>query len=603
VKSRVSSGFRLALVSIAASVLHVSLLAQQTAWQPLRSEFRAEHGVVAAGRTFAAEAGAQILSSGGNAVDAGVASVFASAVVEISHFGMGGEAPMIIYLAKENRVVVINGQGSAPKAANPQLFAGKSAIPGNGPLGATIPAVVDAAALALERYGTRSLGEVLAPAIKLADGFPMYEFLRNYLESERKASSAFEWSVKSYYADGRVPQAGEIFRQPNLAATLRALAAAEQAAKAGGATRAQAIHAGRDAFYKGPIARRISDAVRAAGGVMTEEDLASYRGKVEEAASVTYRGYTVHKAGFWNQGPALLQTLKILEGFDLAKMGIGSADAVHTIAESIKLAYADRDHFYGDPDFVKVPGTQLLSAEYAATRRTLIDPRRSSTEHRPGDPLRGAARLGITPPQLTGAPLREPGDTTAIQVADRDGNLFSATPSSGWLLGGAFVAGDTGVPMSNRMQAFRLDPASPNVLAGGKRPRTTLTPTVVTRDGKPFLAIGTPGGDSQDQQILLVLLNIIDFGLDVQAAIEAPRVNSLHPQSSFDDHRAQPGVLEVERTLSPDVIAELRARGHILRMRPAYGISTGIVAAGVDPATGRLRGGADPRRERALIAY
>ena len=602
-KSRVSSGFRLALVSMAASALHVSLLAQQPPWQPLRSEFRAQHGVVAAGRTFAAEAGAQILSSGGNAVDAGVASVFASAVVEISHFGMGGEAPMIIYLAKENRVVVINGQGSAPKAANPQLFAGKSAIPGNGPLGATIPAVVDAAALALERYGTRSLGDVLAPAIKLADGFPMYEFLRNYLESERKASSAFEWSVKTYYADGRVPQAGEIFRQPNLAATLRALAAAEQAAKAGGATRAQAIHAGRDAFYKGPIARRISDAVRAAGGVMTEEDLASYRGKVEEAASVTYRGYTVHKAGFWNQGPALLQTLKILEGFDLAKMGIGSADAVHTIAESIKLAYADRDHFYGDPDFVKVPATQLLSADYAATRRTLIDPRRSSTEHRPGDPLRGAARLGITPPQLTGAPLREPGDTTAIEVADRDGNLFSATPSSGWLLGGAFVAGDTGVPMSNRMQAFRLDPASPNVLAGGKRPRTTLTPTVVTRDGKPFLAIGTPGGDSQDQQILLVLLNIIDFGLDVQAAIEAPRVNSLHPQSSFDDHRAQPGVLEVERTLSPDVIAELRARGHILRMRPGYGISTGIVAAGVDPATGRLRGGADPRRERALIAY
>jgi gamma-glutamyltranspeptidase/glutathione hydrolase len=431
----------------------------------------------------------------------------------------------------------------------------------------------------------------------------MYEFLRNYLESERKASSAYEWSVKTYYADGRVTPTGGIFRQPNLAATLRALAAAEQAAKAAGATREQAIQAGRDAFYKGSIARRMSEAVRGAGGVMTEEDLAAYRGKVEEAASVTYRGYTVHKAGFWNQGPALLQTLKILEGFDLARMGPGSADAIHTIAESIKLAYADRDHFYGDPDFVKVPGQQLLSAEYATVRRALIDPKRASTEHRPGDPIRNAPRLGVTPPQLTGVPAREPGDTTAIQVADRAGNLFSATPSSGWLLGGAFVAGDTGVPMSNRMQAFRLDPASPNVLAGGKRPRTTLTPTIVTKDGKPFLAIGTPGGDSQDQQILLVLLNIIDFGLDVQAAIEAPRVNSLHPQSSFDDHRAQPGVLEVERSLAPAVIDELRARGHVLRMRPAYGISTGIVAAGVDPATGRLRGGADPRRERALIAY
>lgn len=602
-KPRSSLAFPLAFSALLSGLLHVSLSARQQPWQPLRSEFRATHGIVAAGRTFVAETGAQILSSGGNAVDAGVASVFAAAVVEISHFGLGGEAPMIIYLAKENRVIVINGQGSAPKAANPQLFAGKKAIPGNGPLGATIPAVVDAAALALERYGTKSLGDVLGPAIALADGFPMYEFLRNYLESERKASSAYEWSVKTYYGSGGVTPTGEMFRQPNLAMTLRALASAEQAAIASGATRAQAIRAGRDAFYKGPIARRMAEAVRAAGGVMTEEDLAAYQGKVEDAASVTYRGYTVHKAGFWNQGPALLQTLKILEGFDLQKMGIGSADAIHTIAESIKLAYADRDHFYGDPDFVKVPGEQLLSADYAAVRRTLIDPRRASTEHRPGDPARGAARLGITPPQLTGAPAREPGDTTSLQVVDRDGNLFSATPSSGWLLGGAFVAGDTGVPMSNRMQAFRLDPASPNVLAGGKRPRTTLTPTIVTRDGKPFLALGTPGGDSQDQQILLVLLNIIDFGLDVQAAIEAPRVNSLHPQSSFDDHRAQPGVLEVERTLEPAVVAELRARGHVLRMRPPYGISTGIVAAGVDPATGRLRGGADPRRERALIAY
>ena len=593
----------MAFAAVVLGLAHVPVTARQSPRQPLRSEFRADHGVVAAGRTFVAEAGAQILSSGGNAVDAGVASIFAAAVVEISHFGLGGEAPIIIHLAKENRVVVINGQGSAPRAANPQLFAGKTAIPGNGPLGATIPAVVDAAALALARHGTRSLADVLAPAIRLADGFPMYEFLRNYLESERKASSAYEWSVKTYYPDGRVTPTGEIFRQPNLAATLRALVSAEQAAKANGASREQAIQAGRDAFYTGSIARRMSEAVRAAGGVMTEDDLAAYRGKVEEAASVTYRGYTVHKAGFWNQGPALLQALKILEGFDLAKMGIGSADAIHTIAESIKLAYADRDHYYGDPDFVKVPGEQLLSADYAAVRRTLIDPRRASTEHRPGDPVRGAARLGITLPQLTGAPLREPGDTTSLQVVDRDGNLFSATPSSGWLLGGAFVAGDTGVPMSNRMQAFRLEATSPNVLAGGKRPRTTLTPTIVTRDGKPFLALGTPGGDSQDQQILLVLLNIIDFGLDVQAAIEAPRVNSLHPQSSFDDHRAQPGVLEVERTVAPEVIAELKARGHVLRMRPAYGISTGIVAAGVDPATGRLRGGADPRRERALIAF
>ena len=598
-----SPGVAFVAAMVACGVLQGSLSAQQE-FTPLRREVRAERGVVASGRTFVSDAGARMLTSGGNAIDAGVASIFASAVTEISHFGLGGEAPIIIYSARDKRVVVINGQGPAPKAASPSMFAGQKALPGNGPLGATIPAVVDAAALALEQYGTKSLEEVLAPAIALADGFPMYDFLHNYLQSERKASEAYEWSQRTYYSGGQVTPTGEMFRQPNLAATLRALAAAEREARRQGATRERAIRVGRDAFYSGSIAQRITAAVRAAGGVMSDEDLSGYHGKIEEPASVPYRGYTVHKAGFWNQGPALLQTLRLLEGFDLAGMGRGSADATHTIVEAIKLAYADRDRYYADPDFARVPSDALLSASYAAVRRTLIDPKRASLEDRPGDPERGGARITTeVAPANVGEPDHEPGDTTSIQVADAEGNLFSATPSSGWLLGGAFVAGDTGVPMSNRMQAFRLEASSPNVLVGGKRPRTTLTPTVVLKDGKPFLAIGTPGGDSQDQQILLVLLNIIDFGLDVQAAIEAPRVNSLHPQSSFDDHRAQPGVLEVERTLAPSVIEELRARGHVLRLRGAYGISTGIVAAGMDPATGRLRGGADPRRERALIAY
>ena len=605
---------KLILVVLAGAVCGGSLRAhpgapvapQQPATAPLRGEFRGSRAVVATGRTFVSDAGARLIAAGGNAVDAGVASIFAAAVVEISHFGLGGEAPIIIYSARDKRVVVINGQGPAPKAASPQLFAGRQAIPGNGPLGATIPAAVDSAALALERYGTKSLGEVLAPAIELADGFPMYEFLRRYLASERKASEPYEWSIKTYYPGGRVTPTGEQFRQPNLAATLRALAAAERQALQGGAPREKAIQAGRDAFYIGPIARRMTAAVRAAGGVMTDDDLAAYRGRIEEPATVTYRGYAVHKAGFWNQGPALLQTLKLLEGFDLRAMGAGSADAIHTIVESIKLAYADRDRYYADPDFAKVPGAALLSEPYAAMRRRLIDPRKASLEDRPGDPERGAPTLAAGVPAgrpYTGRHPPETGDTTSIQVADADGNLFSATPSSGWLLGGAFVAGDTGVPMSNRMQAFRLDPASPNVLAGGKRPRTTLTPSVVLKDGRPFLAIGTPGGDSQDQQILLVLLNVIDFGMDVQAAIEAPRVNSLHPQSSFDDHKAQPGVLEAELTLPASTLDDLRARGHLIRPRPPFGISTGVVAAGVDPATGKLRGGADPRRERALVIW
>ena len=598
---------------IAAVAAAVSIAAANTSppqppagFRPLREEIRASRAVVAAGRTFTVEAGARMLTTGGNAIDAGVAAIFAAAVAEISHFGLGGEAPIIIYSPRDRSVVVINGQGPAPKAARLELFAGREAIPGNGPLGATVPAVVDAAALALARYGTKSLSEVLAPAIALADGFPMYEFLSRFLASERKGSEPYAATISTYYPSGRVTPAGEMFRQPNLAATLRALAAAEQGALASGASREQAIAAGRDAFYKGSIAERIASAVRAAGGVMTADDLETYRGRIEEPATATYRGYAIHKAGFWNQGPVLLQTLKLLEGFDLRSMGHGSPDAVHTIVEAIKLAYADRDRYYGDPDFARVPADALLSPAYAALRRPLIDPRRASLEERPGDPERGAARITTTAHATDprdNTKRGEPGDTTAIEVVDSDGNLFSSTPSSGWLLGGAFVAGDTGVPMSNRMQAFRLDPASPNVLAGGKRPRTTLTPTIVTKDGRPFLAIGTPGGDSQDQQILLVLLNVIDFGMDVQAAIEAPRVNSLHPQSSFDDHRAQPGVLEAETSLPAGTLDVLRTRGHVLRMRPAYGISTGVVAAGIDPASGRLRGGADPRRERAIVAW
>ena len=595
--------------SIAVMVL---MTAGPAAAQALRPEFSGTHAVVAAGRTYTVEAGAEMLAAGGNAVDAGVAAIFAAAVVEISHFGLGGEAPMVIYLAKTRDVVVINGQGTAPQAATPALFAGRDAIPGNGPLGATVPAVVDAATLALGRYGTKSLAEVLAPAIGLADGFPMYQLLSRYLSSERKASEPYADTMRTYYPDGRVTRAGETFRQPNLARTLRMLAAAETTALKAGASREEALARARDAFYTGDFARRLAGAVRAAGGVMTEADLAGYRSKVEAPATTTYRGFTVHKAGPWNQSPVLLQTLNLLEGFDLKAMGHLSADSIHVITEAMKLAYADRDRYYGDPDFVKVPIAGLLSKAYAAERRALIDPRRASLEQRPGDPAPfegertagGDGRLGqpFVPAPKIGR-VGESGDTTAIEVVDRDGNLFSATPSSGWLLGGAFVAGDTGVPMSNRMQAFRLEPDSPNVLAGGKRPRTTLTPTIVTRDGAPFLAIGTPGGDSQDQQILQVLLNVIDYGLPLQAAVDSPRFNTLSIQSSFGDHRIDPGVLEVERSVPETVRRDLEARGHVLRLYPPAGYATGIVAAGVDPATGRLRGAADVRRERALVAW
>ena len=600
----------LALLALLASPVVLAQQPQPPAPKPaetMRPEITAARGIVAGGRNFSVAAGLRMLERGGNAVDAGVAAVFAASVVEISHFGFGGECPLMIYDAKTKKVVVVNGQGPAPKAASPDLFKEKGKVDANGPLAATVPAVMDALAIALAEYGTMRLEAVMAPAIAYADGFPMYAFLRGYLVRERKATEKWEWSKKTYYPDGRIPEVGEIFRQPNLAATLREIVAAERAAFEKTRDRKAAIMAGRDAFYKGPIARRIAEADRAAGGVLAYDDLAGFHGRVEEPVKTTFHGYDIFKAGPWDQGPVLLQTFNILAGIDLAAMGPGSADAIHAMHEAIKLAYDDRNAYYGDPDFVKVPLKGLLSADYAAARRKLIGPE-AFLEHRPGDPFAfdpdvKAPTVRYAPHSQGEAPRAEKGDTTCVDAVDGAGNLFSATPSSGWLLGGAFIAGDTGVPLSNRMQIFDLDPASPNVLAGGKRPRTTLTPTILVKDGKPYLAISTPGGDSQDQQIANVLLNLIVFKMGLQEAIEFPRINSLHPFSSFDDHKSEPGVLEIESRIPAATLEELKHRGHKLKVLAPYGMPTGVVAVGVDPETGTLRGGADVRRERTIFGW
>jgi gamma-glutamyltranspeptidase/glutathione hydrolase len=435
----------------------------------------------------------------------------------------------------------------------------------------------------------------------------MYGFLRAILISERPATERYEWSAKTYYPNGQIPEAGEMFRQPNLARTLRAIVAAEKKAFAAAHDRVAAIRAGRDEFYKGDIAHRIVAANRAAGGVFTDQDLAGYHGAIEKPVTTTFHGYDVYKAPPWDQGPVLLQTLNILEGIPLDSFGDNSADYIHNVHEAIKLAYDDRNAYYGDPAFVQVPLAGLLSKAYAAERRQLIG-QRAALDHRVGDPYRFDPQ--VKPPAIRYTPHPQgvrstaaSGDTTCVDVVDKDGNLFSATPSSGWLLGGAFIAGETGVPLSNRMQVFDLDPASPNVLVGGKRPRTTLTPTIVLKDGKPFLAISTPGGDSQDQQVLNVLLNMMVFDMDIQAAIESPRINSNHPHSSFDNHESVPGQLEVESRIPSRVLDDLRARGHQLRVIGPYAMSTGVVAVGVNPKTGTLRGGADPRRERYIFGW
>ncbi len=574
--------------------------------ETLRPELYGTHGIVAAGRHYTVEAGTRILAAGGNAFDAGVAAVFAAAVNEISHFGLGGEAPAILFQASSGKVTVVCGQGTAPKAATPAHFLGAGVIPGNGPNAGTVPAVVDAMALALQQFGTMSLAQVLEPAIGLADGFPMYGGLRRVMLAHRESTMKWAWSRRTYFPDGRVPEIGEIFRQPNLANTLRAMAAGERAALGKGADRVQAIEAGRDVFYKGDVARRIAAAVQADSGLLSYDDLATYRGRLEAAVSTRFQGHDIHKAGFWSQGPTLLLTLNILDAAGIDKMRHGSEQYLHTLAEALKLALDDRNAWFGDPLFADIPAEGLLSKSYAAERAALIGTQ-ASLQHRYGNPFahqRSGQQFVATfrPHRLvvTGDPSS---DTTAIEVVDSRGNLFSCTPSSGWLIGGAYVAGDTGVPLSNRLTVFDLDPASPNVLAGGKRPRTTLSPTIVTREGKPFLAIGTPGGDSQDQQVAQVLLNIILGRQNIQQAIEAPRLDSMHMHQSFGDKSDAPGVFEIEKRVPAEILTALARRGHRILLVDDYGIGSAMVAVGMDARFGTLRGGADVRGERYAFGW
>ncbi len=569
--------------------------------QTMRAEINAKNYVIAAGRHFAVEAGMRIFRNGGNAFDAGAAAVFAASVTEIQLFGFGGEAPVVLYDAKRKEVLVINGQGVAPEAAKPEVWAGRKYIDFHGPRAATVPAVLDSMAIVLSEFGTKRLSEVLQPAIELADGFPMYDILHDILVRERSNCERYPSTMAVYYPNGRVPEPGEIFRQPDLARTLRAIAAADDAGYKKSGDRLKAIEAGRTAFYQGDIARRLVKAARGSGGLLSEEDLASYRGRVEKPVHTTYRGFEFYKAGFWTQGPVLLQILNILSSFDLKSKGFQSADYIHTVTEAMKLAFDDRDTYYGDPDFAKIPADALLSMSYASERRKLIDPKHASLIHRPGAP-EGITRQPFETPRAPGS-KSQTGDTTAVNAVDAAGNLFSAVISGAWIVDGAFIAGDTGVPLSQRMQQFSLDPKSPNIVAPKKRPRITLTPTIILKDGRPYMAISTPGGDSQDQQNLNVILAHIDFGLPIQEAIEAPRFNSEQMFDSFREHRDRPGVLTIEGRVPWEVLEELGRRGHDLRIVGPFRMPTAVTAVGIDLLNRTLFGGADVRGERAIAGW
>jgi gamma-glutamyltranspeptidase/glutathione hydrolase len=596
-----------------------------------RPVVRGRRGVVTAGHPLSAEAGLRLLQQGGNAIDAGCAAVLAASVIEISHFSFGGEVPIIIK-TRGGEATVINGQGTAPRLATRQFFVDRAKkgeveegpvyrgapeyvsisaggsrpgpIPSSGILSATVPAVLDAVVTSLERFGTKSLAEVMQPAIEMADGFPLDELRVAYLKRTRPIYERWQSSSKVFLPNGRMPEVGEIFSQPDLARTLRQIVAAERRAKPLG--RKRALMAARDYFYKGPIAKRISAFSEANGGLIRSEDFAGFHARVEQPAKTTYRNYTVYKTGFWAAGPAMLATLNLLEGFDLRGAKHNSANYIHTIVEGMKLAFADRDRYFGDPDFVRVPGEQLISKEYASIRRGLIDVDRASMEQRPGDPINKKPLHGTTPqPGLTGeskVPEAErANDTTCVNVIDKEGNLFSATPSGAWLP--AVVAGDTGVLMGQRLQSFLLEEGHPNVLQPGKRPRVTLTPTLVVKDGQPFLVLSTPGGDNQDQTLIQVFLNIVEFGMNVQEAVEAPRFQTLHLVSSFDDHRFNPGVLNLEDRVATDVVNDLKSRGHKVEIQAAFGNPSAPTVIMFRVENGVIEGGADPRRGRYAMGW
>ncbi len=560
------------------------------------------HGVVAAGHYLAAQAGLEMLQAGGNAVDAGVATGFALAVLLPHQNGIAGEAPTLIYSADRGRAYAVNGHGVAPREATIERFRqmGIELIPGDGFLPAGVPAAVDAYITALAVFGTMPLQEVIAPALELAgEGFPMFPELHGAIAGNLpRWQKHYPSSVEVFAPGGKAPEIGQVFAQPDWADALSLLVEAERKAARKG--RVAGLRAARDVFYKGEIARAIVKFARATevmdasgkphAGLFTEQDFSDYSARVEDPVAVDYRGLTVHKCSTWCQGPVFLQQLTLLEGFELAAMGHNNPDYIHTVIEAAKLAFADREAYYGDPEFVKVPLERLLSKEYAAERRRLIG-ERASMEDRPG--------LGMTSPRREPPrpsadwPVTHVGDTTQLDAIDRFGNMISITPSGGWFSSSPVVRG-LGFPLGTRGQMFWLDPEHPNCLAPGKRPRSTLTPSLVTKEGRPWMVFGTPGGDMQDQWTLQVFLNHVEFGMNLQEAVDAPSFHSAHFRSSFYPREGEPGAVAVEGRIPQEVRKALEARGHIVHVSGDWQHGQAL-AIRFDADSGVISGAASPR--------
>ncbi|MSR02767.1 MAG: gamma-glutamyltransferase family protein [Gemmatimonadetes bacterium] len=614
------------LSSAVRSIAVVALLAgTATAQRTVKPVLHGRHWVAITGKPLAATAGAMIFQRGGNAVDA-TCAMLAAVTTMWDVLSWGGETQALIYHPGLKKVIGINALGVAPTGATPEFYRSKGMNypPEFGPLAAVTPGTPGGLMTMLAEYGTMSLAEVLAPAIQMADGYPIEAQTANSIESQKNWIKQWPYSKALFLTHPgqkrEAPNAGEIFQQADLAATLRKLVEAEARAKKAGKSRKEAIYAAYDRFYKGDIAAEIARSTQEQGGLITVEDLANWKVKIEEPLSTTYRGIEVFKLREWQQGPALLQALNILENADLKSMGYNSTRYVHTVYQTMSLAFADRDFYYGDPAFPPAsPIKGLLSKEYAKQRFGQINWTENDPTIKPGDPypFQGSQNpflevLKSWPPKPKPQPNTTDqaamsfdeafrAGTTSIQAADENGWVVSVTPSGGWVP--AVIAGKTGVGLSQRAQSFVLDPAeSPfNVMAPGKRPRVTLTPTLALKDGKPYASFAVQGGDTQDQNLLQFFLNMVEFGMNVQQAVEAPNIASYQMRSSFGAHESRPGRMTLNESMPPWVRDDLRKMGYTLDF--ARSTSGPINAIFFDWVHGSFWGGSSTDGEDYGIAW
>lgn len=577
--------------------------------QSYRPSIRGKQYLVSSLHYLATMAGVRILESGGNAADAGVATGLCLNVLEpeLTHFG--GVAPIIYCPGSGGPVETVSGLGRWPKAATLDYFnAHHNGTLPFGILRTVTPATPDAWLTALAHFGTMTFEQVLQPALNLAENGRPVDPRFHRAVSEAKTRT-WPTTAAIFNPGGHIPQVNDIFYQKDLANTFKRMIAAERGA---GGSRQVGIQAARDLIYKGDIAHEIADFHRQQGSLLTYKDLAAFSVRVEQPERITYKGYDVYSCGPWCQGPTFLMALKILEGIDLKALAHNSADYLHTLIEALKLAFADRHAYFGDPDFVQVPITGLLDERYAAERRAAIHPQYASPDMpMPGNPWpfhpeprrqNGPLSPGSRPQSQSAPDARWESDTSYLCVVDEQSNAFSATPSDGF--GSSPVVPGLGFPISARGSQTWLDADHPSCLQPWKRPRLTPNPALILKDGKPFMTLGCPGGDAQVQGMLQVLLNIVEFGMEPQAAIEAPRVVTHSLPNSFWPHDSRPGEVTVETRIEPQVRTALQSRGHIICEDGEWSKRVSRVCTIViEPGTGIRIGGADPRSTSYAIGW